>query len=62
MENAFDSYYDLQPHRSFRNLEDNEVFPGYGFGDEIPDEMLDESAAGDINEFAPFFEDYPPIG
>jgi len=62
MANTFDSYYGDQPYRSFRDLEENGVFPDYGFEDEIPDEMLDPTIAGDMNGFAPYFEDYPPIG
>jgi hypothetical protein len=61
MANTFDSYYDIQPYRSFRDLDESEGFPGYGLEDEIPDELLDTAAAGDIEEFAPLFEEYPPI-
>lgn len=61
MANTFDSYYDIQPYRSFRDLEEEEDFPGYGLEDEIPDELLDAAAEGDIEGFAPLFEDYPPV-
>lgn len=59
MANTFDSYYDIQPYRSFRDLDQNEGFPGCGLEDEIPDEFLEDA----INEaeFSPFLGEYPPI-
>ena len=61
MAKPFDFYYDTQPYRSFRDLDESEGFPGYGLEDGIPDELLDTAAAGDIEDFAPLFEEYPPI-
>lgn len=61
MANLFDSYYDIQPYRSFRDLEQNEGFPGYGLEDDIPDEFLESRDIGGTQDFFPFFEDYPPV-
>ena len=59
MANTYDNYYDIQPYRSFKDLERTEGIPEYEPEEDISDELLEAALLEGAEGFPPFDEDYP---
>jgi len=60
MANTYDNYYDIQPYRSFSDLERTEDIPDYGDPEEdFSDELLEAAILEGAESLPPFYEDYP---